>query len=165
MGGVRAIGMGLVVGIAVAGCAGLTPEQRTTDGPTAEEMWKVGFQAINGRSPTFGEKQTFQEEMDARVRDFLRDNPVIASSYGVGNLRLFRQATVGMKKGELKLLLGAPREATEDAARMAGLAGKFWPAVKPQAKEAWVYPAGWTLYFDGDTLTDITQTRSALLPR
>jgi len=52
---------------------------------------------------------------------------------------------------------------TDDAARMEVLARRWWPTVKPNAKEAWVYPAGWTLYFDGNTVTDMTRYHRAFL--
>ena len=151
----------LLAGLLTGGCA--TVDLRTTDGPTAEEMWKVKFRAANGRSPSFTEKETFGDQLGARVREFLAGNPQVANSLRVGNLRMFRQATVGMTKDEIRLLLGSPQGVTDDPARMERLANKFWPAVKPQAKEAWIYPGGWTLYFDGDTLTDITRSHRAFL--
>jgi hypothetical protein len=55
------------------------------------------------------------------------------------------------------ILLGAPQQTTTDAAEMEKLAGKYWPDVKPEATEAWVYPLGWRLYFAGARLVDITQ--------
>jgi hypothetical protein len=153
----------LLASLALGGCALFTVEQRTTDGPTAEEMWKERFRVANGRSPSFTEKQTFDDQMDARVREFLAKNPQVASSLRVSNLRFLRQTTVGVTKDEVTLLLGTPQGVTDDAAQMERLARKFWPSVKPQAKEAWSYPGGWTLYFDGDTLTDITRYHRAFL--
>ncbi len=151
----------LLSALSLGGCASIA--QRTTDGPTAEGIWKARFRAVNGRGPSFDEKRTFEDQLDARVREFLHKNPEVASSLRVGNLRMFRQATVGMTKGEIRLLLGTPQEMTDDPARMERLAQKFWPLVKEQAKEAWTYPEGWTLYFDGDTLADITRFHRAFL--
>ena len=41
---------------------------------------------------------------------------------------------------------------------MATAAQQFWPAVGQNAREMWIYPGGWSLYFDGDRLVDITVT-------
>lgn len=153
----------LLASLVLGGCALFTVEQRTTDGPTAEEIWKDRFRVANGRSPSFTEKQTFDDQMDARVREFLAKNPQVANSPRVSNLRFLRQPTVGMTKDEITLLLGTPQGVTDDAAQMERLARKFWPLVKPQAKEAWSYHGGWTLYFDGDTLMDITRYHRAFL--
>lgn len=155
----------LLASLVLGGCAYFTVEQRTTNGPTAEEMWKERFQVANGRSPSFTEKQTFEDQMDTRVREFLAGNPQVANSLRVSNLRSLRQPTVGMTKDEITLLLGMPQGVTDDAAQMERLARKFWPLVKPKAKEAWSYPGGWTLYFDGDALTDITRYHRAFLQR
>ena len=163
MRGFSPVTVSLILGLLLGGCALFTIDQRTIEGPTAEDIWKARFQVVNGRSPSFAEKQTFEEEMEARVRDFLRNNPEVANSLRVGNLRLFRQVTVGMTKEEITLLLGKPQDVTDDPARMEALARQFWPVVKAHAKEAWLYPVGWTLYFDGDALTDITRYHRAFL--
>lgn len=158
----RAVTVLILAGLWLGGCA-TTTELRTTDGPTAEDVWKERFRAVNGRSPGFTEKQTFDDQMDVRVREFLAKNPQVANSLRVSNLRFLRQTTVGMTKDEIKLLLGMPQGVTDNPAQMESLARKFWPLVKPQAKEAWSYPGGWTLYFDGDTLTDVTRYHRAFL--
>src|SRR5712691_9883336 len=116
----------LLAGLVLGGCALFTAEQRTTDGPTAEEMWKERFRVANGRSPSFTEKQTFDDQMDARVREFLAKNPQVANSLRVSNLRFLRQPTVGMTKDEITLLLGTPQGVTDDAVQMERLARKFW---------------------------------------
>jgi hypothetical protein len=153
----------LLLGVLLGGCALFTVEARTTEGPTAEEVWKAGFLAANGRSPSFDESRGFVERLELRVRGYLARNPEAASGPRVGHLRFWRQPTVGMTKDEVTLLLGDPQEVTDDPARMEVLARKFWPVVKPRAKEAWTYPAGWTLYFDGDTLRDLTRYHRAFL--
>ena len=151
----------LLASLVLGGCAYFTVEHRSNDGPTAEEIWKERFRAVNGRSPSFSENQTFDNQLDARVREFLAGKPEVANSLRVGNLRFLHQTTVGMTKDEVKLLLGMPQGVTSDAAQMERLARKFWPLVKPQAKEAWIYPGGWTLYFDGDALADVTRYHRA----
>lgn len=159
----RPILVSLVLGVLLAGCGAFTVDQRYRTGPTAENLWKARFKVVNGRNPSFTEKQHFKEDMDLRVQEYLRQNPDVANSFRVGNLRLFREVSVGMRKVEITLLLGEPQETTEDPVRMELLARKYWPVVKPHAKEAWIYPSGWTLYFDGDKLSDITRYHRAFL--
>lgn len=149
--------------VLLGGCAIFTIDQRASEGPTAEDVWKERFKLVNGRSPTFADTAGFHEELDARVREFLRQNPEVANSYRAGNLRLFRQVTAGMTKEEVRLLLGSPQDVTADRARMEALARQWWPQVKPNAKEAWTYPGGWTLYFDGNTVADMTRYHRAFL--
>ncbi|MBI4588113.1 MAG: hypothetical protein HY725_04700 [Candidatus Rokubacteria bacterium] len=153
----------LLLAVLLGGCAIFTIEQRTVEGPTADDIWKTNFRAANGRSPRFEESRTFEDELDRRVRAYLARNSEVAYTPRAGQLRFWRQVTVGMTKEEVSLLLGKPQETTDDPARMELLARKFWPMVKPKAKEAWLYPPGWTLYFDGNTLTDITQYHRAFL--
>lgn len=152
-----------LVGGLLAACAVFTVDQRSSEGPTAAEVWRERFRAVNGRAPTFAEERRFEEDMDGRVRAFLAEHPEVASSFQVGNLRLFRQVAVGMTKTEVRLLLDHPLETTADPGRMAALAGRFWPLVGARAREAWTYPTGWTLYFDGNTLVDVTRYHRAFL--
>ena len=159
----RPVVFGLVLGVLLGGCALFTVDQRASEGPTAEDVWKERFKLVNGRGPSFSETQGFEEQMDAQVREFLRKNPEVGNSYRVTNLRLFRQVMVGMTKEEVTLLLGKPHDVTDDSARMEALARQWWPAVKANAKEAWVYPGGWTLYFDGNTVADMTRYHRAFL--
>ena len=44
--------------------------------------------------------------------------------------------------------LGEPREQTIDPALMGSLGEQHWAAIRATAKEAWVYPLGWVVYFD-----------------
>ena len=159
-------GFGLAVGalgIFLSGCAVFTVDQRATEGPTAVDVWKERFKLENGTGPSFSETQGFEEQKDAQVREFLRNNPEVGNSYRATTLRLFRQVMAGMTKEEVTLLLGKPQDMTNDAARMEVLARRWWPAVKENAKEAWVYPGGWTLYFDGNAVTDMTRYHRAFL--
>jgi hypothetical protein len=48
----------------------------------------------------------------------------------------------------VKVLLGEPREQTIDPALMGSLGEQHWVALRATAKEAWVYPLGWVVYFD-----------------
>ena len=159
----RLVAFGPVLGLLLGGCAAFTIDQRASEGPTATDVWKERFKLASGRSPTFADTVGFEEEIDGKVREFLRTNPEVANSYRAANLRLIRQVTVGMTKEEITLLLGKPQELTVDAARMEALARRWWSVVKPNAKEAWVYPGGWTLYFDGNALTEMTRYHRAFL--
>ena len=96
----------LFLGIVLGGCAFFTIDQRATEGPTAQDVWKERFQLVNGRGPSFSETQGFEEQMDGQVREFLMKNSEVANSYRVTNLRIFRQVMVGMTKEEVTLLLG-----------------------------------------------------------
>ena len=145
--------------LVLPGCATFIVERETSEGPTAEEVWKHRFALVNRRTPGFEEKLTFQDQLDLRMRQYLARNSEAASSLRVSNLRFWYQASAGMTKEEVRLLLGAPDKATTDQARMEALARKFWPAVKEKAKEAWTYPGGWTFFFDGDRLMTLTQYR------
>jgi hypothetical protein len=40
---------------------------------------------------------------------------------------------------------------------MAELARKYWDDMKDRTTEAWSYPLGWSFYFSGDRLVEITQ--------
>ncbi len=141
------------------GCATFIVDQVTSEGPTAEKVWKHRFVQANQRTPGFEEKLSFQDQLDTRVRQYLARNPEAANSLRVSNLRFWYQASAGMTREEVRLLLGAPDEVTADPTRMAALARKFWPEVKEKAKESWTYPDGWTLFFDGERLVTLTQYR------
>jgi hypothetical protein len=153
----------LFLGALLGGCAVATIAQRTTLGPTAEEVWKAGFTALNNRGPSFDERRNFEEQLDAKVREYLARNPGAAYAPRAEYLRFWRRIALGMTKEEVTLLLGKPQEATQDRERLKALAREFWPLVAPRASEGWSYPAGWTLYFDGDALADITQHHRAFL--
>src|SRR5437764_5049139 len=52
----------------VAGCAGMNMvEHRTTQGPSAREMWTIRIMAQNGREPTFDERQAWQDQLDLNI--------------------------------------------------------------------------------------------------
>lgn len=150
----------LVLGLLVLpGCATFIVEHVTNEGPTADKVWKHRFVQVNQRPPGFEEKLAFQDQLDMKVRQYLARNPEAANSLRVSNLRFWYQASAGMTKEEVGLLLGAPDEVIVDPTRMAALARKFWPEVKEKAQEAWTYPDGWTLFFEGERLVTLTQYR------
>jgi hypothetical protein len=139
--------------LALLGCAiHKALEQRTTEGPAAEQFFVYTVVLQNGR-------QTWQDALDQKISGYLREHPEAANSLAVTKFRALRQATVGMTKEQIRILLGAPTETVTDRERLEKLARKYWPDIRDRAQEAWLYPLGWTFYFDGDRLVDITQYR------
>jgi hypothetical protein len=151
-------GVGLTTAVAfLAACASVDLEQRSTQGPTAEQFWKSRLAVANGREPTFDERRHWDNDIDARITRYLNDHPEAANSLQVSTFRFHRQVAVGMSKEQVLILLGRPDRMTTDAADIERLARKYWPAIKETVDEAWVYPGGWRLYFKGPALVDITQ--------
>jgi hypothetical protein len=99
------------------------------------------------RGPNFDERRRFQDQMDDRVRRYLRDHPEVEQSTRYSEVRFYRQVTEGTPRNEVLVLLDQPDETTKDPARMAQLGERLWPTVSGRAKEAWLYP-GWVLFFD-----------------
>jgi hypothetical protein len=157
---VKGAGVVLAVVVAVAACASFESspiEQRTTQGPQAEEMWVYRVTLANGREPTFEERLHWERQLDEAIGGYLARDQRYANSPDVLTFRAARQAAVGMSKEQVEILLGAPQRATTDTAEIEKLAGKYWPDVRGKATEAWVYPLGWRLYFAEARLVDITQ--------
>jgi len=153
----------LAVVLTAAACASLpgpAVEQRTTQGPLAEEMWLYRVAMANGREPTFDERLHWQRQIDLAISRYLAKDQEAANSPQLSTFRFDRKAAVGMSKEQVTLLLGAPETRTTDAAEIEKLAGKYWPDVRAEAREAWVYPMGWRFYFAGERLVDITQFQS-----
>jgi hypothetical protein len=132
-------------------------EQRTTQGPSAEELWFVRVYTLNGREPSFDERRHWEDQIDRRISRYLREHPEAANSFDVTTFRFLRRASVGMTKEQIVILLGQPASTTADPGEMEKLAKKYWPEIKTEAKEAWVYPTGWHLFFADDRVVDITQ--------
>jgi hypothetical protein len=144
--------------LALAACVtGKNPEvQRATEGPTSEEVYMARFVGDYGRLPTFDETMAFRSAQDNRVSAYLSRHPDLTTSTRASQFTFHRRAAVGMTGDEVTLLLGTPSARTDDVASMATAARQFWPAVSQGATEMWAYPGGWSLYFDGDRLVDIT---------
>ena len=158
--GVKRAGVVLAVVLTAAACAStgsVIVEQRTTQGPLAEELWAYRVTLANGREPTFEERLHWERQLDLAISRYLAKDQEYANSPGVLTFRSVRQTEVGMSKEQVVILLGAPQRMTTDTAEIEKLAGKYWPDVQTQATEAWVYPMGWRLYFAGARLVDITQ--------
>jgi len=144
---------------ALAACARVTHrEQRTLLGPTAQEIWTASVMLRTGREPTFDERHQWDSQMEARVSRYLSEHPEISNSSEVSNFTYLRQVGVGMSKEHALLLLGPPLSTVTDGAEMETLARAYWPAIKGgNVTEAWVYPLGWRLFFNGPRIVDITQ--------
>lgn len=159
---------GIVVGVGVAlvlGACATTGErvQRALEGPGADEVWTARFARSYGRGPTFEERSAWRDELDQRVGAYLRAHPDVGTSPRSSQFRFQRRVQVGMTRDEVLLLLDAPETVTADEAAMRAAAGGFWPSVGPRAKEMWLYPAAWQLYFADGRLVDITVRGRAAL--
>jgi hypothetical protein len=148
----------LVVAVVLAGCAPKFPvEQRTTQGPVADDFWRMSVFLQNGRPATFEEQNFWLEKIDLQIRDYLRRNQDKASGPTIQTFRFLRQVEVGMDKEQVLILLGPPVTVTGDPGEMEKAARRYWPMIKGNATEAWLYQLGWTFYFAGQRLVDITQ--------
>jgi hypothetical protein len=132
-------------------------DQRTTQGPTAQQMFNLKIMGENGREPTFEEKRLWDQQIEERIGAYLRANPEKANALDVSTFRFLRQAAVGMDKEQILILLGPPTLVSGDQAQMEKIARRFWPQIQGSATEVWVYPLGWNMFFAGPRLIDITQ--------
>jgi hypothetical protein len=134
-----------------------TVQQRTTQGPTAEQFWTAAILVQNGRAPTFEEKRHWEDDIDARIAAYLRTHQEAASALTVSAFRFHKQVVVGMDKEQVKILLGEPTRTSTDPAEMQNVARGYWPAVRGKASEVLVYPLGWAFFLERDKVVDITQ--------
>ena len=137
--------------------------QRAVEGPTATEIHSSRFLAGYGRYPTFEETYAWRDDLDRRISDYLVAHPDIALTMRGRQFRVDRRVVVGMTREEVTILAGRPDATTGELAAMQAAAKQFWPQVSERAKEMWVYPNGWRLYFDGDSLVDMTVAGSPLI--
>jgi hypothetical protein len=149
----------LVAGLLIlAGCLSAPPkEQRTTQGPLAEDLFVTNMIMTNGREPNFDESRYWYNQVDTKISQYLHRHPEAANSPDVSTFRFLRQVSVGQTDEQVLILLGPPLARTTDEAEMAKLARRYWPAIQGNATEAWVYPEGWNLYFKDKVVVDITQ--------
>ena len=153
----RVLILGLIV--LMAGCYSMRmKEQRTTEGPMAEDIWTMKVIMANGREPNFDERRRWDNAMEQRIGQYLRQNPDAASSMDVSTFRFIRQVTIGQTDEQVLILLGPPLARISDAAEMEKLARQYWPAVKEnEPSEVWTYPSGWRIYMKDRAVVDITQ--------
>src|SRR4029453_19418578 len=152
-------GVALVAILTVlAGCGTLRiKEQRTTQGPLAEDLFTTVVYMANGREPNFDERRHWENQLDYRISQYLHAHPGAASSQDVMTFLFMKQAAVGQTNEQVLILLGPPLARTTQEDEMEKLARRYWPYIKGNAAEPWVYPDGWNLYFRDSTLVDITQ--------
>lgn len=130
--------------------------QRATEGPAAEEVYRARFAQGYGRLPTFDESSAWRDDLDRRVGDYLVKHPEVATSPRASQFRFQRRVTLGMTREEVTLLVGTPDATTTEQDVMKLAAEHFWPEIGRRAREMWIYPPGWQLYFDGERLVDVT---------
>ena len=149
----------LVAGLLIlAACASYrVKEQRTTQGPLAEDLWMTNVILANGREPNFDERRHWNNQIEYRISQYLHQHPEAANSLDVSTFRFVRQVSVGQTAEQVLILLGRPITVTSDEAEMEKLARAYWPTIKGTVTEAWVYPVGWRLYFKDSKVVDITQ--------
>jgi len=148
----------LAILILVAGCGTFRiKEQRTSQGPLAEDLFITMVYMANGREPNFDERRHWENQLDLKISQYLHSHPEAASSQDVMTFRFMKQASVGQTNEQVLILLGPPLTRTTEEAEMEKLARRYWPYIKGNATEAWVYPDGWNLYFKDSHLVDITQ--------
>ena len=156
--GVKGIAIAVLV-VVLAGCyAWRHKEQRTTEGPMAEDIWTMKVLIANGREPNFDERRRWDNMMESRIGEYLRQNPEAANSMDVSTFKFIRQVTLGQTADQVVILLGPPLARVTEPADMEKLARQFWPAVKEsEPNEAWTYPSGWSIYMKNHVVVDITQ--------
>lgn len=141
-----------------AGCAAqMETVERSGQGPKAEALFLARSFLRNGREPTFDEKRMWEDRMDDRVSRYLREHPEMQQATRYSDFRFWRQVSIGSARGEVRALLDEPEEETIDPALMGALARQHWPEVSRRAREAWVYPLGWVIYFDDQGVTDVVR--------
>ncbi len=122
---VKRAGAVLAVVLTAAACASTgsaVVEQRTTQGPQAEELWVYRVTLANGREPTFEERLHWERQLDLAISRYLAKDQEYANSPNVLTFRSVRQAEVGMSKEQVVILLGAPQRTTTDTGEIEKLA-------------------------------------------
>jgi hypothetical protein len=153
------VALPVLCALVAGGCLVAQPpiEGRSTQGPTALQMLEERTMSRSGREPTFEEKRQWDVEMEEKISAYLRAHPDKASALDVSTFRFLRQVTVGMDKEQVLILLGPPIAVSGDQAQIEKVARGYWPNIKGNATEVWVYPLGWNMFFAGQRLVDITQ--------
>jgi len=156
---VKRLAVALVVIVALSGCARFRPplEQKTSHGPTARQFWLLKQLVANEREPSMDERRHWEDQLDQRISQYLRENPEAANALHVSAFRFDKQVVTGMTKEQVMILLGAPEAVTADQGEMEKLARRYWKDLQGNVTEAWVYDLGWRFYFTGPKLVAITQ--------
>jgi hypothetical protein len=147
--------LGLV--LLLAGCfAYRTKEQRTTEGPMAEDIWTMKVLVANGREPNFDERRRWDNAMEQKIGQYLRQNPEAANSVDVstfvhqaGDGRPDRRASRD-PPGPAARQISDPAEMEARPSVLAGGEGE-------RADRGVDAPSGWFIYMKDRTVVDITQ--------
>src|SRR5262245_52760455 len=124
-------------------------EQRTTQGPTADQLWMYRMVLTNGREPNFEERMYWQNDLEDQIGRYLRTHPTEANSLEVSTFRFYRRVAVGMTKDQVVILLGPPLKTTTDAPQMEKAARQYRPHPHVRPNEAWDHPRGRVFYLPG----------------
>jgi hypothetical protein len=143
----------------LAACATLQPplEQHTSQGPTARQFWTLRMLMANNREPTIDERRHWEDDLETRIERYLIEHPEAANALNVSAFRFTKQVVTGMTKEQVLILLGPPEGVTADQAVMEKAARRYWKDMQGNVTEAWSYPLGWTFFFTGQQLKEITQ--------
>jgi hypothetical protein len=154
------LGWGALAGLALGlvGCAArMESVERVAQGPKAQEVFIVRSYFANSREPNFDEKRMWEDRIEERVAKYLREHPELQQTTRYSDFRFWRQVAVGSTRDEVRALLEEPDEETIDPALMGALARQHWPALVRRAKEAWVYPPTWVIYFDDQGVVEMVR--------
>ena len=117
--GVRAVALVAMLAV-LAGCAAYRiKEQRTSQGPLAEDLFTTVVYIANGREPNFDERRHWENQLDLRISQYLHSHPEAANSQDVMTFRFLKQASVGQTNEQVLILLGPPLARTTDEAHSA----------------------------------------------
>ena len=120
----------LAVALGLAACASSAPlvEQRTTQGPLADDVWAYLVLTMNGREPTFDERRHWESQLDLAISRYLVKDEEFASSPQVSTFRMLHQPVVGMSKEQVQVLARHPgqgQRGVDVSARLAVLLRRF----------------------------------------
>jgi len=161
----RAAAVALVLALALLAASCMSPifperTERFQRGPKAEDLFVMRTMMSNGREPSFDEKRAWQDRLEDRVSRYLREHPEVEQAPRYTDFRFWRHVSLQSARGEVRALLEEPDEQTIDPARMAAMAKHLWPDLQKKATEAWLYPLGWTLYFDDKGVVEMVRVLS-----
>jgi hypothetical protein len=153
----------LLLALAASACASqFETVDRTSRGPTAQELFTIRSYAVNGREPSFDERRMWEDQIDARIAKYLREHPELQQTPRYSDFRFWKQVTPGSTAEEVRVLLEEPAEQTIDPALMAAMSRRHWSVLQGRAREAWVYPPGWVIYFGDEGVIEMTRRTSTL---
>lgn len=111
----------------------------------------------NSREPSIDERRHWEDQLELRIQQYLHQHPEDAGALHVSAFRFTKQVVTGMSKEQVLILLGPPEGVTTDQGVMEKAARRYWKDLQGNVTEAWAYPLGWTFFFAGLRLTEITQ--------